>query len=117
LKKLLGVKLSIKLAIASSDGKVVNQHFGHARVFHVVEVNGDTYQFLETRDVPPSCGEQGHSTDAFDAVLTILDDCDGVIVAQIGIGASEYVINHGLRIFECRGLIDDVLQELIANHL
>jgi predicted Fe-Mo cluster-binding NifX family protein len=107
----------MKLAIASSDGKVVNQHFGHAHIFHVVEVNGDTYEFVESRDVDPSCTGQGHSTASFDAILETLADCDGVIVAQIGIGASEYVIKHGKRVFECRGLIDDVLQELIANHL
>jgi predicted Fe-Mo cluster-binding NifX family protein len=109
--------VSIKLAIASSDGKVVNQHFGHAQVFHVVQVDGDNYRFVETRHVDPSCTCQGHSTSSFDAVLQILQDCQGIVVAQIGIGASEYVLNHGFRVFECRGTIDDVLKELIANHL
>lgn len=46
-----------KVAVASSDGIVVNQHFGRADTFFIYEVAGTgNYRFLETRTVTPVCG-------------------------------------------------------------
>jgi len=35
------MKKSLKMAIASSDGKVINQHFGKARKFIIIESDGE----------------------------------------------------------------------------
>lgn len=40
--------MSYKIAIATSDGKFVNQHFGRANQFLIVELKGDgSYEVLE----------------------------------------------------------------------
>ena len=38
-----------RVAVASTDGIIINQHFGHTELFHIIELNTDTldYQFIE----------------------------------------------------------------------
>ena len=36
--------MSYKVAFASTDGKVVNEHFGRARQFHIVEIDDKDYK-------------------------------------------------------------------------
>jgi hypothetical protein len=40
-----------KVAFASSDGRLVDLHFGHTEVFFIYELFEDTTNFLETRKV------------------------------------------------------------------
>ncbi|MBP2045245.1 NifB/NifX family molybdenum-iron cluster-binding protein [Methanobacterium aggregans] len=48
--------ISIRVAVASSDGKYVNQHFGHAGQFLIFDVDrSGNYEFLELRENVPSC--------------------------------------------------------------
>jgi len=48
--------MSIKVAVASNDGKVINQHFGHAQEFLIFDLNDDgTFEFVETRENVPTC--------------------------------------------------------------
>ncbi|HEY0196185.1 MAG TPA: NifB/NifX family molybdenum-iron cluster-binding protein [Methanobacterium sp.] len=41
--------MSYKVAVASSDGKFVNQHFGMAQQFLIFEIDDDEYKFMELR--------------------------------------------------------------------
>jgi predicted Fe-Mo cluster-binding NifX family protein len=111
-----------KVAITTRDGKVVQEHFGHARHFHIVEIDDDTYSYLETREIEPRC--QGGFPDAtphdgsrFAPVVELLSDCEAVVTAQIGPGASEYLIGSGLRVFAGRGFVGDILKEIVEKRL
>ncbi len=44
-----------KAAVASSDGKVINQHFGRAKEFLIFEITNQEFQFLELRQNNPAC--------------------------------------------------------------
>ena len=44
----------MKVAVASSDGIMINQHFGRADTFYVYEL-GDGIRFLEKRKGRPFC--------------------------------------------------------------
>ena len=43
--------MTYKIAVASSDGQTVNQHFGSASFLKIYAVEGLDYQFLEDRRV------------------------------------------------------------------
>lgn len=49
--------MSIKVAIASSDGKTVDVHFGKAKEFWVYELKGNSFTFLEKRSVQEATAE------------------------------------------------------------
>ncbi|MDR1185647.1 MAG: hypothetical protein LBK67_12760 [Coriobacteriales bacterium] len=111
-----------RVAITTRDGTVVQEHFGHARHFHVVEIDGDGYRYVETREIEPRCegggpGETPHDASRFDPIIELLSDCEAVVTAQIGPGAAQYVVTRGIRIFEGRGLVSDILDEIVNNKL
>ncbi|MDR3315521.1 MAG: hypothetical protein LBS98_03445 [Coriobacteriales bacterium] len=109
--------MSHLVAVTTRDGKVVQEHFGHAQHFHIVRIEGDSYTYVESRESDPSCHGEGHDTSSFDTILALLHDCDAVVTAQIGPGASAYVISRGLRVFEARGFVDEILTELASSGL
>ncbi|MDR1185738.1 MAG: hypothetical protein LBK67_13235 [Coriobacteriales bacterium] len=114
--------MAYRVAVTTRDGKVVQEHFGHARHFHIVEIGDEGYRYLETREVEPLCEgvaphEMSHDAARFGPVIELLHDCDAIVTAQIGPGAARYVIESGIRIFEGRGLVTDILDEIVTNGL
>ncbi len=52
----------MRVAVVSSDGKVINQHFGKAARFLIFEVGDGKTELVESREYTPVCGsgENGH---------------------------------------------------------
>ena len=94
-----------KVAVATSDGKTVDSHFGHAQSFLIFEVDEDSgsYEDIEERDVTAACSGgscaasssandsgcgghngagEGHSQ--MDEIAKALSDVDYVLVTRIG---------------------------------
>ena len=44
--------MSLKIAIASSDGKNIDLHFGKAEKFYIYELKEKNFEFVETRNAP-----------------------------------------------------------------
>ncbi|MDR3136506.1 MAG: hypothetical protein LBU07_03705 [Coriobacteriales bacterium] len=110
------------VAVTTRDGKVVQEHFGQARYFHIVEVDTNGYQYRESREIEPRCkgpfpDETPHDSSRFDPVIELLSDCEAIVTAQIGPGAAAHILASGLRIFEGRGFVDDILTELVDKKL
>ena len=107
-----------KVAVASSDGVNINEHFGRAAFFRIYELSENCYDFSELRDAVAACQHKHeHSHTNFDSIIELLKDCDAVLVGKIGEGAAAYVISKGLRVFEVSGSIDGVLSYLINEKI
>jgi len=89
-----------RIAVASSDGRAVDTHFGHAENFYVYEIDGSSASFVECRRVAAACARGRHEESSFDAALAALSDCTAIVVSVIGYGASAYLVSKGIRIFE-----------------
>ena len=111
--------MTFKVAVASTDGIVVNQHFGHAERFHIVELHTDdlTSRYTETRPVQRVCQGHEHSDSAFDAVLETLSDVSAILVAKIGQGASDYLESKGMLVYESPFLVDAVIEKILKDKL
>jgi predicted Fe-Mo cluster-binding NifX family protein len=107
----------MRIALTSTDGKAVNQHFGHARTFHIFDLNDRDWAFVETREVEACCQDHDHTTDRFDAVLKTLSDCEAILASKIGYGAAQYLMQHGMKVCQAAGAIPDVLEEVIQEHV
>ena len=80
--------MGFKVAVASSDGKVVNTHFGRASSFLIFEQQHDeSFELLEKRDVTPICRKHEHIEDDLQDLLDTISDCQGVLVSRIGVEA------------------------------
>lgn len=110
-------KLSIKVAIASTDGKVINQHFGHAEKFHIVEIGEEEYSYRETREVASCCNDGTHEMSSFEKVAETLQDCKAILVSRIGPGALAYMETKGFTIFEAPCRVDEVLKKIIDEKI
>lgn len=100
----------MRIAVASSDGIVINTHFGWANTFYIYECQGESIQFKEKRIGNPFCHFGEHEEkDLLDAV-ELLKDCDKVYVLQIGLGAEEALLAKGIQPVIARGLIEEVLK-------
>ena len=103
--------MSHKVAIASSDGKFVNQHFGRANQFLIVELKDDgSYEFLELRKNVPSCNSTGESTT--EDTIELISDVEGVLVSQVGPGAANKLSAHGIQPIIIPMLIEDALKKI-----
>lgn len=102
--------MAFKVAVASSDGKYVNQHFGKAQNFLIFEFNENgEYEFSELRETPPRCGG---SDDLKKRSLDMLSDCKFLLVTQIGPGATKKLMAQGTKPLSMPMFIEDALKEL-----
>ena len=90
---------SLRIAVASRSGALIDEHFGHARAFAVYRVDGETIEQVETRPVDTychgseTCGEdEADEADEADGLavprlarsIAALAGCDAVLCARIG---------------------------------
>lgn len=107
--------MAYKVAFTSTDGKVVNEHFGRAKEFHIVEIDdaNKSYKFIETRINEPSCNEFQHSDDGLKNSIDLINDCKVIFVARIGQGALTEIEANGIQAIEAPYFIEDILERLI----
>jgi predicted Fe-Mo cluster-binding NifX family protein len=106
-----------RIAVTTTDRLTVFQHFGRAEAFHIVDIDGDVYSFVEARRAESACREGGHDASRFDAILELLSDCEAIVTGKIGPGAAEYLLRRGMRVFEGPGVIEKVLDTIIARRM
>ncbi|GAB4316168.1 MAG: NifB/NifX family molybdenum-iron cluster-binding protein [Methanobacteriaceae archaeon] len=105
--------MSFKVAVASSDGKFINQHFGKATQFLIFEIKDHTkYKFLETRSNDPACDIDGHTENAMMQTVKLLSDCEAVLASQIGPGAVDTLLKNNINPYIAPMFIDDALKEI-----
>ena len=100
----------MKVAVASSDGIMVNQHFGRADSFYVYEIQSGV-KFLEKRKGVPFCHGGTHDDGELLDAVTLLGDCQLVFVLDIGWGAEEALARQGIKAVVSRGFIEEALEE------
>lgn len=88
---------TLRVAVATKGGRAIDEHFGHAKSFHVYEVHGDSVTLNEVRQVSNYC-LGGHSDKtAMADILQTISDCGAVFVAKIGDGPSEKLKARGIQ--------------------
>lgn len=106
-------KPEYRVALASTDNRYVDQHFGRAESFLIVDVNADgTYEEIEQRFVRPICEGGHHNNEKLKKGVEGLLDCNFVLAAKIGAGAVEQLKDHGIAAFEMPGKVADSLFRL-----
>lgn len=106
--------MAYKVAVASSDGKVINQHFGRSRQFLIFEIADDvTWNFIEIRENVPPCGSGEHNESDMERTVDLLSDCSKVLVSQIGLGAEQALRYKGITAYSISDFIDHALDKLI----
>ncbi len=107
--------MSYKIAVASTDGKVVNQHFGRADQFYIIEVDDKgKFEAIELRKLPPVCQGGNHDEDAMQINVKLLSDCEFVLVSRIGQSAENVLEQQGISAYVIPDIIENAVIKLIT---
>ena len=107
---------SVRVAVATDDDELDVQRFGHATRFAVYELAGGEARFIETRYCEPACGAPGRHEERLGRAADVINDCNAVIVREIGPGAAAVVARRGLSVKVVSGTIAESLDALPAHN-
>ncbi|MDR3193778.1 MAG: radical SAM protein [Tannerella sp.] len=101
-----------RVAVASHEGLLVNQHLGEARRMYVFEQSANGYHFVEIRHTPP----EGSGLQRWAELAgKTLSDCKAILVAGIGETPMRVMQDNGIRVIQMSGLIDAGLDAVYLN--
>ena len=137
--------MSIKVAIASSDGLNINLHFGQAKEFIIYEAQNGAFVKKETRALPlvvepvettsegecnpaggfgcgSGCGGGGGGCCGGGAggpaspVVELLSDCRSVVAAQFGQNIRRQFERKAISVFDIELPVSEALEKLAAYY-
>lgn len=103
------------IAVASRDGKEINEHFGQAHRFLIYEVNGGDVSFVEEKAVERYCSDDpdhGLRKPVLENIAGALDGCRAVLCAQIGPAPQLELERLGIDVYSVTGPINPTLVEM-----
>ena len=99
-----------KVAIASTDGETVNQHYGKAEKFYIYSINDEVgYDLVEERQVEPVCMDGAHEISKMKKSVLRFTDCRYIVVSRLGTAANAALSAAGITAMELPGTIDDAI--------
>ena len=104
--------MAVRVAAASSDGKVINQHFGRATQFLIFDIEEKSIRIVERRFSQCVCESGDHDDNRLADTVDLLRDCRIILVSRIGPGAKAAVNTAGLEVYEIGDFIEAVLINL-----
>ncbi|MBJ6726255.1 NifB/NifX family molybdenum-iron cluster-binding protein [Geomesophilobacter sediminis] len=103
-------------AVATKDGKEVNQHFGHAERFLIYDVEEERVRLVDERAVERYCTfdpDHPMRSHTLQGTADVLRDCQAVVCAMIGEAPQIELARIGVQAFAVEGEIKSVLQALV----
>lgn len=126
----MGNQNSTRVAVATSDGKKVDLHFGRTRAFQVIDLFHDG-SWLTVREeqvgerpaendvIRGNCGGcqeqkgcQGHNEEYVLQVAQQLSDCKYLLLAKIGGRPSRIFLRYGIEVLEQEGDLNGILKKI-----
>ena len=99
-----------KVAIASTDGETVNQHYGKAEKLYIYSIDDEVgYDLVEERLVEPVCMDGAHEISKMKESVLRFTDCRYIVVSRLGTAASSALAAAGITAMELPGSIDDAI--------
>jgi predicted Fe-Mo cluster-binding NifX family protein len=103
------------IAVASKNGKDIDQHFGHAERFLIFEVEGNSASLVDEKKVERYCSmDPDHPLrgNILRAIAAALDGCRVLACAQIGQAPLMEMERLGIDVFTVEGPIKPALIDL-----
>lgn len=135
--------MSVKIAVGSSDGIAIDQHFGSGNKFYIFELLEDgKFNILDVREningkvdslevyeevkslgchgnnggCGGGCSPQEHGNDDLFSKVRLLNDCDMVLINKIGKFAEKLLLKNGISALEAEGDIKEAFSRLFKYY-
>ncbi|HEY5961727.1 MAG TPA: radical SAM protein [Polyangiaceae bacterium] len=105
------VEKRARVAVASEEGTLVNQHLGEASVFWVFERRGDGYLLVDQRLAPTA----GRGDQRWQELARLLADCRALLAMDAGASPKRILGEAGIDVYPTEGLIEDLLDTVYQD--
>ncbi|MBF0538980.1 MAG: nitrogen fixation protein NifX [Nitrospirae bacterium] len=115
----------MRVAFATTDGSMINEHFGRSAMFSIYEIGPDGYDFVETRVFGSGSDKRVEDTkgmgqlhdEAVQDKVESLSDCKILYVTEIGGPSAARLVSHNMMPVKVKSevKIDDILKELLER--
>jgi len=106
-----------RIAVASTDGRAIDAHFGEAESFFIYDAQGGGYAFVERRGVTPFSGSYARAGEnGVPPCLAAISDCAAVVAVKFGPRAKKELAVVGISAFEHTSDIDGAMIKLSAYY-
>ncbi|HOF32588.1 MAG TPA: NifB/NifX family molybdenum-iron cluster-binding protein [Spirochaetota bacterium] len=106
--------MSYKVAVASTDGNIIDLHFGHADRFHIYSVSEQGNSLIELRSVKKYCAGQTECSEDKMDTLKAVSDCDAIISKVIGLSPKKKLEEIGVKVFSMVDTVDSGLKNVYS---
>jgi predicted Fe-Mo cluster-binding NifX family protein len=103
------------IAVATKDGREIDQHFGHAERFLIYDVEGGKAKLVDEKKIERYCSfDEGHPLRGhiLRAIAEALAGCRAVVTARIGPAPQEEMERLGFNVYTTTGEIKSTVVEL-----
>lgn len=100
-----------RIALATREGILINQHLGEAKYMLIFERKRKEYIFLEKRELP----EKGGGMKRWQDLAEILTDCQVMLVSGIGEKPKQIFREKNIKILVLNGMITQILNKIFNN--
>jgi predicted Fe-Mo cluster-binding NifX family protein len=136
--------MSVRIAVGSSDGIVIDQHFGSGNKFYIFELLEEgKFNVLDVREIINAnaessevydevkesgchrnsnegcgvgCSPKEHNNDDLYSKVKLLNDCDMVLINKIGKFAEKLLLKNGISVLEAEGNIEEAFSRLFKYY-
>lgn len=105
-------KNTSRVAVATFEGIMVNQHLGNALSLSIFENGPAGPQFVEEREAP----QPGKGDSRWHELAMVLDDCHTVLASFAGKSPRDILAGHGIEVVSMEGLIMPALTEIYSGN-
>jgi predicted Fe-Mo cluster-binding NifX family protein len=107
--------MAYKIAIASSDGQTVDQHFGQAANFLIYQVSEGVIEFIVDRDVNTYIKEDQHFDSRITQTIKLVSDCKIVFASKIGERVIKELYTYGIKSFAVNFSLNEIFTTIIKR--
>ena len=103
----------MKIAVATTNGIDVNEHFGKAKFFYIYDSSSKKTEFTEIRKIEQYCmsdESKDHEfvPDKLDKIIEALADCTKIYISKIGPKPLLELTNKRFEVVEYSGVISNI---------
>lgn len=102
----------MRIALASSNGDIVDLHLGKAASLAIYDVVDNDFDFVETRKLAIDKDAKHQGGD----VIQECSDCDVIISTKYGFKSKIKAEDAGIKLVSDEGPVDEVLQRYIDHY-
>jgi predicted Fe-Mo cluster-binding NifX family protein len=106
--------MPVRIAITTSDGDYIDQHFGRATRFLLVDLDREGYRAVRWEQALPAPRGEGHG-ETLGKNVALLQDAKILLTAKIGPRAAREAERKGLSVMETSDSVEAFLAGLLQS--